>query len=66
MLSFRNQLLQAFGIESDYAAIVNSDIQIQHSDECEPFAEIVTNKDGHTTLRVGRLLPNKVPVIKIR
>ncbi len=66
MLSFRNQLLQTFGIERDFAAIVNSEIQLQHSDECEPFAEIVTDKAGHTILRVGRLQPNRVPVIKVR
>jgi hypothetical protein len=66
MISFRNQLLQTFGIERDYAAIVNSDIQLQHSDDPEPFAEILTDKTGRTTLRVGRLQQNKVPVIKIR
>lgn len=65
MLSFRNQLLQTFGIEREYVAIVHSDIQIQKRDEPEPFAEIVTNQ-GRTTLRVGRLQPNKVPVIKVR
>ena len=66
MLSFRNRLLQTFGIERDFAAIVNPDIQLQHSDECEPFAEIMTDKSGRTTLRVGRLQPTKVPVIKVR
>lgn len=66
MLSFRNQLLQTFGIERDFTAIVNSDIQIQHSDESEPFAEIMTDKKGQTTLRVGRLQTNKAPVIKVR
>lgn len=66
MLSFRNQLLQTFGIERDFVAIVNSDIQIKHSNECEPFAEIMTDKAGNTTLRVGRLQTNKAPVIKVR
>lgn len=65
MLSFRNQLLQTFGIEREYVAIVNADIQIQKTDECEPFAEIVTT-DGRTTLRVGRLQPNKAPVLMVR
>lgn len=65
MLSFRNQLLQTFGIEREYVAIVHADIQIQKHDELEPFAEIVTNQ-GRTTLRVGRLQPDKAPVIKVR
>lgn len=65
MLSFRNQLLQTFGIDREYVAIVHSDIQIQKCDESEPFAEIVTSA-GRTMLRVGRLLPDKVPVVKVR
>ena len=66
MLSFRNQLLQTFGIDGDYAAIVNPDIQIQDATESEPFAEINTDTKGRTTLRVGRLQPNKAPIIKVR
>lgn len=66
MLSFRNQLLQTFGIEREYAAIVNPNIQIKHANDSEPFAEIITDKKGHTILRVGKLLPSKGPVITVR
>lgn len=66
MLSFRNQLLQTFGIEHEYAAIMCPEIQLQHTDDHDPFAEIVTDTKGRTTLRVGRLQRNRVPVIKVR
>jgi hypothetical protein len=67
MLSFKNQLLQTFGIETNYIAIVNTDIQIQNANESEPFAEIYTDRNGHTALRVGKLVPTKkIPIVKIR
>lgn len=65
MLSFRNQLLQTFRIENNFTAIMNSDIQLQHQNESEPFAEIVTDSKGKTHLRVG-YLQTQGPVIKVR
>lgn len=66
MLSFRNQLLQTFGIEHNFTAIMNDDIQLQQGNDVDPFAEIMTDTKGKTTLRVGRLQKDKVPVIKVR
>lgn len=66
MLSFRHQLLQTFGIEYNYAAIVCQSIQLQKPNDLEPFAEIVTDKKGHTVLRVGQIQSNTIPVLTIR
>lgn len=65
MFSYRNYLLDTFGIEDEYTAIVNSDIKLQKDDDCEPFGEIVTDKQGKTTLRVGNVL-SKGPVVRVR
>lgn len=65
MLSYRNYLLETFGIEHEFSAIANPDIKLEKLDSCEPFGEIVTNEKGKTVLRVGQVLSNG-PVLKVR
>lgn len=65
MLPFRSQLLQTFGIENEFNAVVNDTIQIQNDKDGKPFAEIITS-NGRTILRVGGLSPARVPIIKVR
>ena len=65
-MSFRNELLNQFGIENEYAAIVCRDVRVQRRNESEPFAEVTTNQNGKTILRVGRDLHTDGPIIKIK
>ncbi len=64
-MSYRNYLLDTFGISNNYAAFFNADIKLQRETEKEPFGEIVTDKSGKTILRVGQVL-TKGPVLKVR
>lgn len=63
--NYRIYLLETFGIERDRTATMNSDIQLQYEDECEPFGEIITDLRGKATLRVGKV-SSKTPIVKIR
>lgn len=65
MLTFRHQLLETFGIDHDFTAIMNDTIKLEFKRDSEPFGEIVTDKTGKTTLRVGQVL-SKGPIVKIR
>lgn len=50
---YRNYLMETFGIERDFAAIISSEIRLKKSNESEPFGEIYTKENGKTVLRVG-------------
>lgn len=65
MFSFRNYLLETFGIEDEYTALTNQNVVLMNPDEDEPFAEIVTNPNGKTVLRVGQVM-SRGPVLKVR
>ncbi len=64
-MTYRHYLLNTFGIDSEYTAIVNPDIKLEREKESEPFGEIVTDSKGRTILRVGQVL-SKGPVLKVR
>ncbi len=66
MLDFRHVVLSELGIENDYAAIVCREVRLQRRNESEPFAEVITNSKGQTTLRVGNNLMTDGPIIKIK
>lgn len=65
MTTFRTQLLRVFGIDGNFFAVGNPLIQLQREDENYPFAEIVTDQSGHTTLRVGCIQPERSKVITV-
>lgn len=64
-MTYRNYLLDTFGITNEYTAIVNADIKLERERETEPFGEIVTDTKGRTILRVGQVL-SKGPTLKVR
>lgn len=50
---YRNYLLETFGIENDFAAIISPEIRLKRPNDPEPFGEIYVRKNGKTVLRVG-------------
>lgn len=64
MLYYRNYLLRTFGIEHNATAIMNADIRLQYDNEVKPFGEIVTDRNGRATLRVGQVL-SKAPIVLV-
>ena len=64
-MTYRNYLLDTFGISNEYTAVVNSDIKLEREKDTEPFGEIVTDKKARTILRVGQVL-SKGPILKVR
>lgn len=66
MQTFKAQLLQVFGLDRDFFVMGKSEIQLQREDERFPFAAIITDTAGHTTLRVGKIQPVRANVVLVR
>lgn len=50
---YRGYLLEVFGIDREFAAIISSEIRLKNRSDNEPFGEIYTKSDGKSVLRVG-------------